>query len=524
MGKNREIAKAAGVIGGATFLSRILGYLRDVIVANLFGAGLATDAFIVANRIPNYLRRLFGEGTLNASLVPVFSEYLNRRSHDEAWELANVVMSSISALLTLLTLLGIFFAPFVVRVLAPGFSDNPEQFALTVLLTRVTFPFAVFIGLSAAVMGVLNTLKHFGAPALAPAILNIMMILCALFLSPHLSVPILSLSIGVLLGGLFQFLVQVPFLRRKGFRFRFRFSLRHSGFRRVVRLMVPGVIGQSVLQINIFIGNILASFLPTGSISFLFFADRLVQFPLGVFGISAATAILPTLSQHAAEENLPGMVEALARTMRLVLFLMVPSLVGLAVLSVPIVSALFQRGNFGYPATLATAQALLFYSLGLWAFAEVRVVAQIYYAMQDTWTPMKIGAIAVLANIVLSLLFMGPLKHGGLALANSLSSMLNVAALVWILRRRVGPIGGTAFLRLLLKILPASAVLGLCAHYGAGTELWKLHGHTMAKFYKLGWGILLGGGAYTVMCLLLRVQEVWIVRDWLFRHFAGSHR
>ncbi|NOY53123.1 MAG: murein biosynthesis integral membrane protein MurJ [Deltaproteobacteria bacterium] len=524
MGKNQEIAKAAGIIGSATFLSRILGYLRDVIVANLFGAGLATDAFIVASRIPNYLRRLFGEGTLNASLVPVFSEYLTRRSKSEAWELANVVMTSISALVTLLTLLGIFFAPWVVRGLAPGFSDNPEQFALAVLLTRVTFPFAVFIGISAAVMGVLNSLKHFGAPALAPAILNIMMILCALFLSPHLSVPILSLSIGILLGGIFQLLVQVPFLWKRGFRFRFRFQPRHPGFQRVVRLMVPGIIGQSVLQINIFIGNILASFLPTGSISFLFFADRLVQFPLGVFGISAATAMLPTLSQHAAEKNLPGMVETLGRTMRLVIFLMLPSLVGLSVLSVPIVSALFQRGNFSYSATVATAQALLYYSLGLWAFAEVRVVAQVYYALQDTWTPMKIGATAVLANVVLSLVLMGPLKHGGLALANSLSSMLNVSLLVWILRKRVGPLGGTAFLRLLLKILPASAILGFCAYYGAGTALWKLHGHTLEKFYRLGWGILLGGGGYTVMCLLFRVEEVRMVRDWLLRRSGSPHR
>jgi putative peptidoglycan lipid II flippase len=517
MGQHREIARAAGVIGGATLVSRLLGYLRDVIVANLFGAGLATDAFFVASRIPNYLRRLFGEGTLNASFVPVFTEYLKRRSKKEAWELASVVMTMVSSMLTLFVILGMLFAPVVVRVLAPGFTGNPDQFSLAVLLTRVTFPFAIFMGLSAAFMGFLNSLKHFGSPALAPAILNIAIILCALTLTPHLPVPILSLCIGVLVGGALQIVVQLPFILRQGFRFSPRFDFAHRGMRRVVRLMMPVMIGQSVLQINIFVGQILASLLAVGSISYLFYADRLVQFPLSVFGVSAATAMLPALARHASEERIPEMVETLARTMRTVLFLMLPSMVGLAVLSVPIISTLFQRGSFDYTATVATASALFYYSMGLWAFAEVRVVAQTFYALQDTWTPMKVGAVAVGANIILSILLMAPLKHGGLALANSLASMLNVGMLTWILRGRLGQLQGRRFLRSFAKILLASLVMGGCAYWGAKTALWSSPGHTLEKLFYLSRGILVGVVAYIAMCLVLRVEEFRSAKAWLLR-------
>jgi len=517
MGRNREIARAAGVIAGGTLFSRLLGYLRDVIIASLFGAGPATDAFIAAARIPNYLRRLFGEGTLNASFVPVFTDYLERQSKEQAWELARVVITILSFLLFLFVIFGMIFAPQVVRLIAPGFVPNPGTFSLTVLLTRVTFPFALFVGLSASFMGILNSLKHFASPAIAPALLNIMMILCALTLTPHLSVPVLSLSIGMLLGGFCQLLLQIPFLIRKGFRFFVRFDWNHPGMLRVFRLMVPGIIGQSVLQINIIVGNILASFLPAGSISYLFFADRLVQFPLGVFGISAATAILPTLSAHAAEKKIPDMVEALSRTMRMVLFLMIPSMIGLISLRVPITSALFQRGSFQYSATVSTASALMYYSFGLWAFAEVRVVAQTFYALQDTWTPMKIGVLAVLINILFSLVLMGPLKHNGLALANSLASVLNVGALVWILRTRIGPLQGRRFFRSFLKILLASLVMGVCAYYGAGVAFWDLPGHPLTKFLHLGRGLLFGVLSYLLMCWILRVEEFRSVRMWFVK-------
>lgn len=517
MGGHREIGSAAGTIGGATLVSRVLGYLRDVIIANLFGAGLSTDAFIVANRIPNYLRRLLGEGTLNASLVPVFTEYLEQKPRPEAWNLANVVISTISGLLTVVVLLGMIFTPGVVRVIAPGFSDNPAQFSLTVLLTRVMFPFALFMGLAAAFMGILNSLKHFGSPALAPAFLNIAVILCALFLTPFLSVPILSLSIGVLLGGILQFLVQIPFLIRKGYRFRPSFDWANPGMSRITRLMMPVIIGQSVLQINLFVSNILASFLVAGSISYLFFADRLVQFPLALFGFSAATALLPTLSRHAADNNIPHMVDALAGTMRMVLFIMVPSMIGLAVLRVPIISVLFERGNFDHAATLGTASALLYYSLGLWAFSEVRVVAQAFYALQDTMTPMKIGALAVAANIILSLLLMSPMGHNGLALANSLASMLNVGVLVWILRGRIGRLQGRRFLYSLAKILLASTVMGVCAYYGAHSELWAAGGQGLQKTFYLFRGVLVGVISYIAMCLILRIEEFSIVRAWIWK-------
>jgi putative peptidoglycan lipid II flippase len=516
MGKHQEIARAAGVIGGATLISRVLGYVRDMIVANIFGAGLATDAFIAAYRIPNYLRRIFGEGTLNASFVPVFTETLNREGQDQAWELANILITVISSLLTLFVILGMIFTPGVVWLVAPGFTDNPSQFSLTVFLTRVTFPFAIFVGISAAFMGILNSLKHFGSPALAPAFLNIMMILSALFLTPYLSTPILSLSIGVLLGGMFQLLVQVPFLLRKKFRFAWRFDFSHPGIRKILRLMTPGIIGQSVLQINLFIGTILASMLQTGSITYLFFADRLVQFPLAIFGISAATALLPSLSHQASKQNIPEMIETLSKTMRMVLFLMVPSMVGLIVLKTPIISTLFQRGSFDAAATQGTALALMYYAFGLWAFAEVRVVAQTFYALQDTWTPMKVAVVALMANLFLSLILMGPLKHGGLALANSLASMLNVVILVWILRARMGHLQGMKFFRSFLKILLASLIMGLFAYYGARAPLWGLSGHTLEKLFYLGRGILFGVISFVMMCAVLRVEEFSTMKQWLF--------
>jgi putative peptidoglycan lipid II flippase len=519
MGQHREIARAAGVIGGATLVSRLLGYVRDMVMGSIFGAGLATDAFIAAYRIPNYLRRIFGEGTLNASFVPVFTEILNRDGREKAWELANVVITMISSLLTLFVILGMVFTPGLVRAIAPGFTDVP-QFTLTVLLTRVTFPFAVFVGLSAAFMGILNSLKHFGAPAAAPALLNVSMILSALFLSESLSTPVLSLSIGVLLGGFLQLLVQIPFLIRKGFRFAFKFDLNHSGMRRVFRLMVPGIIGQSVLQINLFVGTILASLLPAGSITYLFFADRLVQFPLALFGISVATAMLPTLSAQASEKKIPEMLETLSRTMRMVLFFMIPSMIGLIVLKEPIVSTLFQRGSFDYAATRGTALALMYYSLGLWAFAEVRVVAQPFYAMQDTKTPMKVAVIALLVNLFLSLILMSPLKHGGLALANALASILNLGMLAWILRARVGPLQGIKLLRSGIKILLASLVMGVVAYYGAGTNYWEISGQTVKKLLCLSRGILFGVISYFVMCLLLRVDEFKVMRRWMFKSIS----
>ncbi len=521
MRRHKEIARAAGVIGASTLVSRLMGYVRDMVMSNLFGAGMATDAYIAAFRIPNYLIRIFGEGTLNASFVPVFTETLNQKGREKAWELANVVITAIFTILAFFVVLGMIFTPGVVRAITPGFTKNPLQFNLTVLLTRIIFPVAVFVGLSAASMGILNSLNHFGSPAIAPSFFNLMIILSALFLSPYLSIPITSLAIGVLLGGLLQISVQVPFLMRKGFRFKYRFNLAHQGMRKIFGLMVPGVIGQSVLQINLFIGNLLASFLPAGSITYLFFADRLVQFPLAVFGFSAATAMLPTLSVHASNKDIPEMVETLSKAMRMVLFLMIPSMVGLLVLKTPIVNTLFQRGSFGAEATQGTAVALMFYSLGLWAFAEVRIVAQTFYATQDTWTPMKVAALSLLVNLLLSLFLMRYLQHAGLALANSLSSMLNVSILIWILRRRVGPLQGRMILRSVIKIFSASLVMGIFAYYGAyhgvETTLWLSSGHTAKKIFYLGRGILMGVGSYVIMCIIFRVEEFETTRKWMFK-------
>ena len=524
MDEHRKIAKAATVVGGATLLSRIFGFIRDMVVAQFFGAGMATDAFFVAFRIPNLLRRLVGEGALTASFIPVYTEYITQRSKAESDELVNAAFSILAVLLILVTALGILFSPWIVKVLAYGFFQEPEKFRLTVLLNRLMFPYIFFIGLVALAMGVLNTWNRFAAPALAPVLLNLSIIACALFFSDMLQEPILSLAIGVILGGVAQLFFQIPFMQRINIVPRLRFNLSHPGVKRIGILMAPSVLGLAVTQLNVIVSTFLASYLPEGSVSYLYYADRLLEFPMGIFAIAIATAVLPTLSEYSAKNDLEKLKETISFALRLVFFVTLPAMVGLIALRLPILNLLFQRGAFTAHSTEMTAQALLYYALGLAAFAGVRIVVPAFYSLQDTKTPVKVAFIALLANAGLGALLMIPLRHGGLALATSLAAGLNFALLVILLRRRLGKIGASKIIRSFLRNLGASLAMGAVALAICSGGPWQTTGVTAEKIWLLLGAILAGILVYGGSCYLFGSQELHSAMEIIKKKMGRGNR
>lgn len=508
MSENKRITKAAGIIGLATFLSRILGLVRDIVVAHSFGAKMAADAFYVAYRIPNLLRELFAEGSMSAGFIPVFTEYLTNKSKADAKALANVIFTILLISLTTITLLGILFAPLIVHILAPGFLQDPEKYRLTIFLTKVMFPYLLFIGLAALTMGILNSLRAFLIPALSPVIFNIVIILSVLFLSPRMDVPIVGLAIGVTIGGLFQLLMQIPSLRRRDISLRPSLNLSEPGVKRIGRLLLPVSLSSSINMVNIFIGNILASYLITGSVTYLFYGMRFIHFPLGIFGVALATAILPTLSAQASRGERVALRETLSFGLRLVFFITVPSMIGLIALRVPIVNLILQRGKFDFTATIGTAQAILYYGIGLWAFAGIRIVLQAFYSLQDTRTPLKIGSIGMIINLFFSLLLMSPLRHGGLALANSIAASFVLILLASILRKRLGRIDGRRIVKSLSKIVISSAFIGIIGLWISRDQLWMTSGNLPYKTFLLGGGILLSLLCYLLLMYLLKSEEL----------------
>ena len=503
------IVRAAGVVGCATLLSRILGYVRDMVIAYFFGTTDAADAFFVAFRIPNLFRRLFAEGSLTVAFIPIFTGYLVRESKRDAYELANSVFTLLSIVLVIFSCLGVVFSPFIVKIMAWGFIDEKNKFELTVLLTRIMFPYIFFISLVALCMGILNSLKHFAAPALAPVLLNLTMILSVIILMPYFSQPILALSVGVILGGFFQLVLQIPFLREKGVSLKCDFNFSHPGLKKLVKLMLPAVFGAAVYQANIMIITLIASFLPAGSVSYLYYSDRIFQFPLALFGIALATASLPAMSDHVAHNQIEELKDTLAHALRLILFITVPSAVGLGILRIPIVRILFQRGVFAADATLLTAQALLWFALGLWAVAGVRVVVNVFYALQDIWTPVKVALLSITCNIVMCLVLMKPMKHAGLALAVSLSSMLNLMVLLLILRMRLGRLGIKKVFFSTGRILLSSFIMGIIVRYTYHSELWGFYRFPLHDVMVLLVSVASGVVVFFFCSYLLRSSELF---------------
>jgi putative peptidoglycan lipid II flippase len=510
--QREHVARSTTLVGGATFVSRIFGLVREQIFAFLFGAGFATDAFVAAFRIPNLLRDLFAEGALSAAFVPVFTDYLVNKDKKAAFRLGNLVVNALLAVLFVIVVIGILATPWIVDLIAPGFRSIPGKSELTVLLARIMFPFLLLVSLAAVAMGMLNSLKRFGVPAFAPVFLNLGLILSGFLLCPLFDPPIIGMALGVLLGGLGQWAFQLPSLRKEGYRYRPVVSFSDPGVRRIIILMTPAILGLASTQINIFVNTVIASFLPQGSPSYLNYSFRLMHFPLGVFGVAVATVTLPIVATHAARKDIPSVLSTCASSLRLVFFLTLPSIFFLAMAAKPVISTLYQHGFFTYQDTLFTSQALIFYSLGLFAYASVRVIAPVFYSLGDTKTPVKVSVAAVAVNIALNLAFMRPLSFRGLALATSLSAMLNMFVLVQLLRRRVGPLDVAGLTVSFLKILGASVVTG--AILAAVQKAYPMNLETSPLLSKAVYLVVLflaAAGSYLVVTAALGVKELQLV-------------
>ncbi len=510
-----HIAKAASYISIATLFSRILGYIKDMIIAKFFGATGIADTFFVAFRIPNLLRELFAEGSMSSAFIPVLTEYHTRYGSGEAKRLVRITFTFILIFVGVICVIGIIFAPAIVSAIAPGFISSPEKFSITVILTRIMFPFLLFISLAALSMGALNTKRVFFIPALAPAMLNITIIFMVLIFAQRLTQPILAVAIGVTIGGLVQFLFQLPSFFKSGYSLKPDYSFKHEGLKKMSILIMPATMGMAVAQINIFVSTILASYLPEGSITYLYYSMRLIQFPIGIFGVAMGMAVLPTLSEHAVKGDYERLKEDFSFTLRLLFFISVPAMTGLIALREPIVNILFQRGMFDYAATIGTAQALFFYSLGIWSIVGVRVITASFYSMQDTKTPVKVAIIALLANLILSIILMRFLMHGGLAFANSLASYVNFFLLFFFLKKKLKIIDAKRILSSFIKTIVASLIMGIIGWMLLHGKLWQVSGQTIHKGLYLSGTIILCTFIYFFCSYLLKSEEVFYIWNML---------
>ena len=515
----KAIAKNTGIISLGTNLSRILGLLRDVLIAKLFGTTYEAGAFVVAFTIPNMLRDFVGEGAANAAFVPVLTEYKIKKTEDEFWRLANVILNLFAIALVGISILGILFSPFIVRLMAPGFIKEAGAIQLTVKLTRVIFPYILFIGLTAYGMGILNTLKHFIAPAFAPALLNISLIACAIFLCPRIGV--MGLAFGVLLGGVLQVIAQIPFLYKKGFRPKLNFNIFHPAAKKIGLLLAPRIVGTGVYQINILVDRMLASLfwiVGMGGIPALYYSYRLIQYPLAVFSTALATATLPIMSRQVVENDLSNFKSTISLSLRSVFFIMIPASVGLAVLGKPLIQALFQRGLFNAYSVSITYQALLFYTIGLFAYGGIRILATSFYSMNNTVTPVKVAACSLVINIVFNLILMWPLKIGGLALATSISATFNFIALFIILRKKLGGLEEKRMFISILKIILASALMGGICYLLAGKVLKDLAGlNILSNITRLVSVTGVGIVVFLAISFLLGMEEPRKLLKWILK-------
>jgi len=502
----RGLMRSGLVVSAMTMLSRVMGLVRDVVVATFLGAGSGADAFFVAFKIPNFLRRLFAEGAFNQAFVPVLSEYSTQRSKQEIRELLNAVAGSLTAILALITALAMLGAPWLVWVFAPGFGRDPEKLAMTADMLRLTFPYLLLISLTAFSGSVLNTWNRFAVPAFTPVLLNMSLIGAALLLMPLMEEPAMALAWGVLIAGAAQLAFQVPFLLRLGLLPTPWPNFAHEGVKRILKLMAPALFGVSVSQINLLLDTVLASLLTAGSVSWLYYSDRLVELPLGVFGVAIGTIILPALSKRHAEQSTEHFSAMLDWAIRVVLLLGVPAALALAVLAEPFLITLFHYGAMTDTDIQMAAMSLRAYAFGLVAFMLIKVLAPGFFARQDTKTPVKVGIIAMVANMVLNLLLIWPLAHAGLALATALSAFLNAGLLGYLLYRQKVLIFQPGWGRFAVQLVGGSALMSIALYLAAPDwqawldfELWQ----------RIRWVaglVVLGGGLYFVWLTALGLR------------------
>jgi putative peptidoglycan lipid II flippase len=505
--QTQSIAASAGKVSGATAFSRVMGLIREQVMAYFFGAGMATDAFVAAFRIPNLLRDLFAEGALSSAFVPVFKDKMVKGGKREAFRLANLTISSLLLVVGAVIALGIILSPAIIYISANGFTSDPAKFNLTVILTRLMFVYLLLVSISAAFMGILNSFGRFGVPALSPALFNLGMIMAPVFLYNYFDVPIYTLAVGVIVGGIGQLVFQVPSLRRIGFRFHFLIDFADEGIRRIGRLISPMILGLSASRINILINTLLASLLIEGAISYLNYAYRLMHFPLGVFGVALGTVTLPKVSDDVAREDPRQLVRTFHEAIGLAMFLVIPSAVYLAGFGEELIRLIYQRGAFGPEATVQTARALYLYSFGLVGFAGVRVVAPVYYALGDARRPMHYSVVAVALNIALNFAFIPIWGFAGLAAATSVAGLSNLLLLVINLRRKVAGIDYSLVLDMVFRVLLCSLAAMLAVKL-IGIEMIISPVNLVGKIVIVGLQIAIMAVIYILLARLLKVNEV----------------
>ena len=502
-----NLLRTLATVSGMTLLSRVLGFVRDFVIAREFGAGAMTDAFFVAFKLPNLLRRMFAEGAFSQAFVPILGEYKNQRSPEDTRTLVDHVASLLAMALFVITAIGVAAAPLLVWISAPGFAADADKFELTVTLTRITFPYILFMSLVALAGGILNTWSRFALPAFTPVLLNLAFIGMALFAAPYFDPPILALAWAVFLGGLLQLLIQLPALRRISMLPRPKLNLRAAwadpGVRRITRLMLPALLGVSVAQISLLINTIFASFLETGSVSWLYYADRLMEFPSGLLGATLGTILLPSLSRCHAKADFAEYSRLLDWGLRLTFLLAAPAALALALLAIPLITTLFFHGAFTAQDVLQTRQALVAYAVGLVGLILVKVLAPGFYARQNVRTPVKIALISLAATQAMNLAFVGWIAHAGLALSIGLAACLNAGLLYRGLRRAdiYQPQAGWPVF--ILKLVVAMLVMGCALFFAMGpAEKWLTMTLT-ARILQLGLLVALGAAAYFATLWLL---------------------
>ncbi|AWI81567.1 murein biosynthesis integral membrane protein MurJ [Parazoarcus communis] len=491
-----NLLRALATVSGMTLLSRILGFVRDFVIARAFGAGMATDAFFVAFRLPNLLRRMFAEGAFSQAFVPILAEYKNKQGEAVTRHLVDRVATLLGLTVAAVALLGILGAPLIIQVSAPGFSADADKFALTVELTRITFPYILFMSLVALAGGILNTWSRFAIPAFTPVLLNLSFIGMALFAAPYFDPPVLALAWAVFLGGILQLALQIRPLARIGMLPRFNIDYSDPGVRRILKLMAPAILGVSVSQISLLINTIFASFLESGSVSWLYYADRLMEFPAGLLGVALGTILLPSLAKLHADANPEAFSSLLDWGLRLTLMLTLPAALGLAMLSVPLITTLFHYGAFASNDVMQTREALLAYSIGLTGMILVKVLAPGFYARQDIRTPVKIALVTLLATQLMNLAFIVPLRHAGLALAIGLAACLNAGLLYRGLRQRGIYVPQPGWARFWLKLLVALAAMAGVLWFGVSADAVWIERSGLARVSWLAGAVVAGAVTY----------------------------
>jgi putative peptidoglycan lipid II flippase len=504
-----NLLKALATVGSMTFLSRILGFVRDTLIARVFGAGVETDAFFVAFKIPNLLRRISAEGAFSQAFVPILAEYKKQRSVDETKALINHVATLLGLFLVVITILGMLAAPWVVQVSAPGFAADKAKFDLTVDLLRITFPYIFFISLVSLAGGVLNTYGNFSVPAMTPVWLNLSFIAAVLFVAPYFDHTVMVLGWAVFAGGVAQLIYQFPYLRKLGLLPRFEINLKDEGVWRILKLMGPAIFGVSIAQISLLINTIFASFLATGSVSWLYYADRLMEFPTGVLGVALGTILLPSLAKSYADKADGEYSQLLDRGLRLTFILALPAAVALAVLSVPLVTGLFHYGAFSALDVEMTRQALMAYSLGLLGLILVKVLAPAFYSRQNIKTPVKIALFTLASTQLMNLAFIGPFKHAGLALAIGLGACMNAGLLYFYLRKAGVFKPQAGWYAFMAKLALAVGAMALVLHFAAGSDATWMTYKLVPKLLHLLLLLVLGSVTYfsVLWALGIRVKD-----------------